>query len=155
MSGMESIQVNGKTYKVQKLGVLETLYLHAEFMHSLGEVVGEVADAIANAFKGKEVEIKEFGASLAKIKPEELKKLQPKIFGQIITPDNRFLGDPMTIEEWFGRPENASDVWEVLVKGGYCLLGEHLPAFLKGMLQKVKKVDPASLPSQTNTPQKQ
>ena len=139
MADIESFLVNEKTYKVQLLGVLDSLYFQAELAQTLGSAVGEIVNLAIKA-KGKigDIDIGELGNSISKINPEALKKIQPKILAQVITPENRFLGDQQTIEEWFSKPENTGDVWEVLIKGAIALLGKYLPSFLKGNLQKEK-----------------
>lgn len=135
MAGIESIVVNEKTYKVQKLGVLDTLYLQAEILRCLGSSIGDIANVIKNA-GGKigSVDMSELGSALSKVNPEDLKTLEPKILSQVITPENKFLGDVVYLEEWFSRPDNAGDVWGVLIRAASVLLGEYLPRFLKGSL---------------------
>lgn len=137
MARIENILVNGKTYKVQTLGVLDSLYFQAELIHALGSSIGEMVEIYAKSNgKAGEIDAGEMGASLAKIDPKTLKELQPKILAQVITPENNFLGDEATIENWFSRPENTGDVWEVLYKGAIVLLGEYRPSFLKGATLK-------------------
>ena len=139
MADIKPILVNEKTYKVQKLDVLETIYLHAEAMHLMGDLVGSLLDLFFRMMKGENVQLPELGTTLAKADPEAIKKLTPLIFKQVITPENTFLADAVTINEWFSRPENKDDVWEVLILATGTLLGEYLPAFLKGMITKREK----------------
>lgn len=130
-NAIENILVNGKTYKVQKLDVLSTIYMHVDFMHILGPALTQAIAVLADLQKGKDINPEDIGYALAKLDPDVVKGLQIKVFAQVITPDNRFLNDPVTIEDWFSRPENSSDVWEVFVWGLKVLLGEHLPSFMK------------------------
>lgn len=116
------------------LGVLDCLYFQAELVCALGSSIGNIVDVFTKAGgKIEKVDAGEIGAALARIEPEKIKALQPKILSQIITPDNRFLGDEQTIEDWFSRPENTGDIWEVIFKGAIKLLGEYRPSFLKGV----------------------
>lgn len=139
MADIKSILVNGKTYKVQKLDVLETIYLHAEVLHSLGNVLGGVLDKIFRLSNKEDVPLEELGSTLAKVNPEVIKKLAPQIFKQVITPKNEFLGDAVAIQAWFSQEENKADVWEVLVKAADVLVGEYLPDFLKKLVRIEKK----------------
>lgn len=142
MARIENILVNGKTYKVQTLGVLDSLYFQAELIHALGSSIGEIVDIVSKAktkdgnIDANNIDAGELGAAIAKVDPKTLKEIQPKILAQVITPENNFLGDEATIENWFSRPENTGDVWEVLYKGAVVLLGEYRPSFLKGMKLK-------------------
>jgi len=137
MQGIESLVVNNKTYKVQKLGVMDSLYFQAELLHILGASLGEIFDLFIKARgDSSKVDAGAFGAALAQINPDALKKIQPKIFQQVITPENKFLGDAIEVENWFSRDENRGDVWEVLIKAGKILLGEYLPSFVIGEHQK-------------------
>lgn len=131
MSAIEQIMVGDKAYKVQKLSVLDTIYFHAEAMHYFGDILGKFLDVYIRGRKGEEVDLAEAGKILTSVNPEAIKTIQPKILSQVVTPENKFLNDPMAIEEWFSRPENAGDVWEVTVKAASVLLGEYLPRFLK------------------------
>lgn len=149
MSAIEQIIVNDKPYKVQKLSVLDTVYFHAEAMHSLGDTICQFLDIFIKLKKKQDVEVSELGKALAHINPEAIRLIQPKILRQVATPENKFLDNEMNIEEWFSRPENASDVWEVTVKAGSILLGEYLPRFLKEVAGTVKTT--AESLSQTNT----
>ena len=143
MARIENILVNGKTYKVQTLGVLDSLYFQAELIHALGSSIGEIVDIVSMAktkdgkIDANNIDAGEIGAAIAKVDPKTLKELQPKILAQVITPENNFLGDEATIENWFSRPENTGDVWEVIYKGAAVLLGEYRPNFLKGVTLKV------------------
>ena len=85
MSSIENIIVNNKTYKVQTLGVLDTLYLQAELVHALGPSIGNIVDILTKA-KGNigNIDAGEIGVALSKIEPETIKKLQTKILSQII-----------------------------------------------------------------------
>lgn len=139
MAEIKQIIVNEKNYKVQKLDVLETIYLHAEFLHELGSLAGSLLDIVFRMSKGENVEITEIGNTLSKADPEAIKKLTPKILQQVITPKNEFLSDAVAIQAWFSQPENKSDIWPVIIAAGNVLLGEHLPDFLKGML-RIKEV---------------
>lgn len=138
-NAIENILVNGKTYKVQKLDVLSTIYMHVDFMHILGPALTQAIAVLADMQKGKDINPEDIGYALAKLDPDVVKGLQIKVFAQVITPDNRFLGDPVTIEDWFSKPENSSDVWEVFVWGLKALLGEHLPSFMKNKALPTEK----------------
>ena len=138
-TGIESFIVSEKTYKVQTLDVLSTIALHVEVMHSLGTIITEVINILADISTGKEAKSADLGIALTKLDPAVVQKLQRTILAQVITPDNRFLSDPVVVEEWFSKPENADDVWEVLVKGGQALLGKHLPRFVRTRIEKSEK----------------
>lgn len=144
MSGIESFVVNNKTYKVQKLGVLDSLYFQAELLHGLGESIGEIIDLYmkASGDSGK-IDAGKLGGALARVSPDTLKKIQPKILSQVITPENKFLADAIEIENWFSKDDNRGDVWEVLFKSGKILLGEYLPSFVRGASQKEKEKNSA------------
>lgn len=130
-NAIENILVNGKTYKVQKLDVLSSIYMHVDFLHILGPSLTQAIAVLADLQKGKEVNPADVGYALSKLDPEVVKGLLVKVFAQVVTPDNRFLSDPVTIEEWFSKPENSEDVWELFAKALKALLGEHLPSFIK------------------------
>ena len=139
MAKIQQFIINEKTYKVQTLGVLDTLYFQAELVTSIGTSLGELADIVRrNKDNIGNMDIGELGCAIAKIDPEKLKKIQPKIFAQVITPENNFLGDESAIENWFGREENAGDVWGVLIKATAFILGEYLPNFFRDMIQGMK-----------------
>lgn len=135
MARIENIIVNNKTYKVQTLGVLDSLYFQAKVVHALGSSVGELFELYYKAKTLGDIDAGELGASLSKINPDALKSIQPEILKQTITPENKFLEDQQYLEEWFSRPENTGDVWEVMYKGALVLLGEYRPNFLRGNLQ--------------------
>lgn len=135
MAQITSILVNNKTYKVQKLDVLETIYLHAEALHLLGDLVGSLLEIWVRVANNENVNVKELGTTLAKADPEAIKKLAPKIYAQVITPENTILGSQDQMESWFSKKENKADPWEVLVKAGAVLLGEYLPDVLKKIFQ--------------------
>lgn len=150
MSAIEKIMVGEKTYSVQKLSVLDAIYFHAEAMHLLGDVVGKFLDIYTKSKTGGIVDLQEVGKAMASVDPEAIRIIQPKILAQVVTPENKFLGDEATIEEWFSRPGNESDVWEVTVKAGGVLLGEYLPRFLRDIVETMKATATQSL-SPTNT----
>lgn len=150
MSAIEQIMVGEKTYKVQKLSVLDTIYFHAEAMHYLGDVIGRFLDIYVQIKKGKELDLAEAGKALTYVDPLAIRALQPKILKQVVTPENKFLDNEMEIENWFSRPENSGDVWDVTVKAGSVLLGEYLPRFLKETIGTMKTAATESL-SQKNT----
>lgn len=131
MSAIEQIIVSDKTYKVQKFSVLDTVYFHAEAMHLLGDVVSQFLDIFVRTQKGENLDVSEIGKALTHLDPEAIRKIQPKILKQVATPENKFLDNEMAVEDWFSRPENSGDVWEVTIKAGSVLLGEYLPRFLK------------------------
>jgi hypothetical protein len=147
MADIIPIIVNDKTYKVQKLEVLDTIYFHAEVLHSMGDMVGLLLDFYFRLSKEKEneekVDIKELGPILSKTDPEAIKKFAPLVFKQVITPTNKFLNDAPTVEEWFSQDNNKADVWPVLIKASGIILGEYLPDFLKGLIKIKKKEEPA------------
>ena len=139
MAKIQQFVINDKTYKVQTLGVLDTLYFQAELVTSIGTSLGELAEILK---KHKDnignTDIGELGCAIAKIDPEKLKKIQPKILAQVITPENEFLNDEISIEKWFGKDENAGDVWGVLIKAAGFILGEYLPNFFRDMIHGIK-----------------
>lgn len=142
MSKIQQFIINNKTYKVQTFSVLDSLYFQAELVTSIGTSLGELANVIKrNKDNLGNVDIGGLGEAIAKIDPEKLKKLQPKVLAQVITPENKFLGDEIAIEDWFNRDENAGDVWGVLIKATGFLLGEYLPNFFReGLLQMKAEV---------------
>lgn len=143
MNKIENIIVNGKTYKVQTLGVIETFQLHLEVGKYLGPAIGIILEGLAN----QQLSIGHIIGALQKVEdPENITKLQRKVFAQVITPKNTFLGDAIAIEEWFG--ENPNDLWEVFIKGLFTLVGEYLPNFANGKLKPAAK---AASKSQKNT----
>lgn len=138
MSEIEKIVIGEKTYSVQRLSVLDTIYFHAEAMHLLGDAAGKILDVYIKAHKKGSMDFEAAGNALARIEPEAIRIIQPKILKQVITPENKFLDNEMTIEEWFSKPENAADVWEVTIKAGAILLGKYLPRFLQEMVEPMK-----------------
>lgn len=138
MAKIEKIIVNGKTYQVQTLGVLDTLSLHLTVTKYLGPAIGKISDVVISMKNGKDVDMSELGKVLADIKPDDVKELQMKVFAQVITPENTFLSDALSVETWFSKPGNEGDVWEVFYKATFELLGEYLPNFIKGMFQKTE-----------------
>lgn len=157
MAEMKSILVNGKQYKVQMLSVLDTIDLHLDTMSSLGGLLGKLAFIWTDVQNGKTLPKEEVTNLFQGIDPEHLKPLKKRVLGQVITPENRFLGDETEIERWFTQPENREDVWEVLVKSTIELLGEYAPSFLKEMTKiGMKKVSEAKeSKSQESTEQTQ
>lgn len=137
--GIENLIINDKTYKVEKFGVLETLGFHVEFMHSLGGIAAEAVNVLADLQQGKRVNTDDIGNALSKLEPEIVKKIQIKVLAQVVTPENRFLNDPVYIEEWFSKTANCNDVWDLMVNAAQILLGEHLPSFLRNTFKKSEK----------------
>lgn len=136
MATIKQFIVNEKTYKVQTLGVLDTLYFQAELVTSIGTSLGELADILKKSGGNLgNADMGELGCAIAKIDPEKLKKIQPKVLAQVITPKNEFLNDETSIEQWFGQDENAGDVWGVLIKATGYILGEYLPNFFRDMMK--------------------
>ena len=152
MSAIEQIIVGDKTYKVQELSVLDTIYFHAEAMRYFGDTVSQFLDIYMKMQKDKEIDMAKVGEALKHIDPEAIRTIQPKILRQVATPENRFLDNEMAIEEWFARPENSGDVWEVTIKAGSVLLGKCLPRFLKEVMGTMKAT--AESLSRTNIEQK-
>ena len=152
MSAIEQIMVGNNIYKVQKLSVLDTIYFHAEAMRYLGDTVSQFLDIYIQMQKTKEIDMVKVGEALKHIDPEAIRIIQPKILRQVATPENKFLDNEMEVEQWFSRPENSGDVWEVTVKAGGVLLGEYLPRFLKETVGKMKAT--AESISRMNTEQK-
>jgi len=135
MSKIENMIINNKTYKVQTLGVIETFILHLEVGKYLGSAIDTFMENVSKAQKGEQVTLGDILKIFQQIEnPEFISALQKKVFAQVITPKNTFLGDPLAIEEWFS--ENPADLWEVFVKGLFVLVGEFLPSFANGMLNK-------------------
>lgn len=149
MSKIEKIIVNNKTYQVQTLGVLDTLNLHLVASKNLGPIIGKISEIALRNKSIKDIEISEIGEVLTKIEPDKIKELQLKTFSQVITPENTFLGDLLSIENWFSREDNAQDVWEVFIKALFLLLGEYLPNSVKGMFMKT--AENSEKQSQKNT----
>ena len=153
MSAIEKIVVGEKTYSVQELSVLDTIYFHAEAMHLLGDAVGKFLDVYVQAKKGGNIDLQELGKAFTAIDPEAIRILQPKILRQVATPENKFLDNEMAVEAWFSQPDNAGYVWELTLKAGGILLGKYLPRFLKEMVDAMKAAATTMTksPSQTNT----
>lgn len=152
MAETKSILVNSKQYKVQTLSVLDTIDLHLDMMASLGGFLGKLALVWTDLKNGKTVSKDEMTSLFSGISTEGLKPLKKRVFGQVITPENKFLSDEMEIEGWFGRPENREDVWDVLVKASIELLGEYAPSFLRDLAnQGLEKVSADKSKSQENT----
>ena len=78
MSAIEKIVVGEKTYSVQELSVLDTIYFHAEAMHLLGDVVGKFLDVYVQAKNGGNIDLQELGKAFTAIDPEAIRILQPK-----------------------------------------------------------------------------
>lgn len=150
MAKISKIIVNGKTYQVQTLGVLDTLSLHLSVTRSLGAALGKITDVILAMKNKEEVDASELGRVLAEIDPGDIQELQLKTFSQVITPENYFLNDTLSIEKWFSGEGNEGDVWEVFAKALVELLGEYLPNSVKGILQGMKK-EVSALKSQSDT----
>ena len=153
MSAIEKIVVGEKTYSVQELSVLDTIYFHAEAMHLLGDAVGKFLDVYVQAKNGGNINLPELGKAFTAIDPEAIRILQPKILRQVVTPENKFLDNEMAVEAWFSKPENAGDIWELTLKAGGILLGKYLPRFLKEMVDAMKAAATSMTksPSPTNT----
>lgn len=154
MAEIKSILVNEKQYKVQMLSVLDTLDLHLDTISSVGGFLGKLALIWAEMQKGNQPPKEEITSIFDGISPEGLKTLKKRVLSQVITPENKFLSDEPSIEDWFSRPENRGDVWEVLVKSTIELLGEYAPNFLRDLAKKgLEKVSEKELKSQNNTEQ--
>ena len=152
MAEMKSILINGKQYKVQTLSVLDTIDLHIDAIESFGETIGKFVLLMADAQNGKEPNNEELSSLCKGINAEKIKPFKKRILSQVITPENQFLSDEITIEQWFSRKENKEDVWEVLIKATNVLLGEYLPNFLRDMAnQGLEKATAGKLKSQENT----
>ena len=135
MSKIENIIVNNKTYKVQTLGVIETFQLHLEVGKYLGPVIEAFFVNVEKAQKGEALTISNIIKLFEKVDDvQKIGEIQKKVFAQVITPKNTFLGDAMAIEDWFG--ENPNDLWEVFIKALFVLVGEYLPSFANGELNK-------------------
>lgn len=135
MSKIENIIVNNKTYKVQTLGVIETFQLHLEVGKYLGPVIEAFFANVEKAQKGEALTISNIIKLFEKVDDvQKIGEIQKKVFAQVITPKNTFLGDAMAVEDWFG--ENPNDLWEVFIKALFVLVGEYLPSFANGELNK-------------------
>ena len=140
---IENIIVNGKTYKVQTMSVLDTFTLHLEVGKHLGNIVGILIEGI----QAKNLPLQKIIEAFQGLEnPESIVKIQRKVMAQVITPKNTFLGDEVAIEEWFSQ--NPNDLWEVFIKALFVLVGEYLPNFGTG--EPAKATEEASQ-SQTNT----
>ena len=156
MAGMKSILVNEKQYKVQMLSVLDSLDLHLDVMTSLGGFLGKIALLWTDLQNGKTLGKDEVTSLFDGVSPEGLKILKKRVFSQVITPENKFLGDEATIEQWFSQEGNKQDVWEVLVKATIELLGEYAPGFLRDMAKNgLEKAKAEQLKSQNTTEKSQ
>ena len=156
MAEIDSILVNDKTYKVQGLSVLDTIDLHIDAIESFGEPLGKLALLIGDIKTGKVPTNDDFCSIFKGINAEKIKPFKKRILAQVITPTNQFLGDDVTIEQWFSKPENMDDVWEVLVKATEKLLGKYLPNFLREIAsQMLVKATAKQSKSQENTENKQ
>lgn len=152
MAEIKPILVNGKQYKVQTLSVLDTIDLHVDAVESFGETIGKYFLMIADAQSGKVPSNEEMASVFNGLKSEKIKPFKKRILAQVVTPENKFLSDEMVIEDWFSRPENKQDVWEVLIKATQELLGEYLPNFLRDMAnQGLEKATAGKLKSQENS----
>lgn len=134
---IKSILVGDKEYKVQMLSVLDSIDLQIEFVSNCGGMISQAMAIFMDYKKGKDIDDSRLAELFKTINPTTLKPIKQKVLARVITPDNRFLADETEIENWFGRPENQGDVWEVLIKGAHALLGEYLPSFLKGMTEQI------------------
>lgn len=156
MSEIKSIVVNEKTYRVQMMSVLDTIDLHVETVACMGGVFGKLASIFIDIKNNKKLPDGTFAELFSSIKPESIREIKKKVLAQVYTPENRILGDEMTIENWFSRPENKGDVWEVLVKATMELLGEYLPGFLRDIMTKgIAKATMAQLKSQNDSDERQ
>lgn len=143
MAKIENIIINNKTYKVQTLSVIETFILHLEVGKYLGSAIDTFFEKASKAKKGDKITAGDILKVFQQIEnPEYISTLQKKVFAQVITPKNTFLSDAMAIEEWFS--ENPSDLWEVFIKGLFVLVGEYLPSFANGMLNKAAETESLS-----------
>ena len=141
MADIKTIQVGNNVYKVQGLSVLDTIDLHIDVVESLGETIGKFVLLLGDLKLGRNPSNEEFAAVFKGVNGEKIKPLKKRILAQVITPENKFLGDDVTIEQWFSKPENKADVWGVLYKAADVLLGEYMPDFLKNMThQGMEKV---------------
>lgn len=134
---IKSILVGDKEYKIQMLSVLDSIDLQIEFVSNCGGLISQAMAIFMDYKKGKDIDDSRLAELFKTINPETLKPIKQKVLARVITPDNRFLADETEIENWFGKPENQGDVWEVLIKGAHALLGEYLPSFLKGMTEQI------------------
>lgn len=134
---IKSILVGDKEYKIQMLSVLDSIDLQIEFVSNCGGLISQAISIFMDYKKGKDIDDSRLAELFKTINPETLKPIKQKVLARVITPDNRFLADETEIENWFGKPENQGDVWEVLIKGAHELLGEYLPSFLKGMTEQI------------------
>jgi len=143
MAEIKAIAINGKTYKVQTLSVLDTLDLHLDAVEAFGESVGKFALLLGDIKMGKQPTNDDFCSIFKGIDSSKIKPFKKRILAQVITPENNFLGDDVTIEGWFSRPENSEDVWPLLLKAMETLLGKYLPNFLRELTTKALEKAPA------------
>ena len=134
---IKSILVGGKEYKVQMLSVLDSIDLQIEFVSNCGGLIAQAISIFMDYKKGKAIEDERIAELFKTINPTSLKPIKEKILARVITPENRFLADESEIEKWFSQKENQGDIWELLIKGAYELLGEYLPSSLKGMTETI------------------
>lgn len=145
-----SFIVNGKTYNVRNLGVIEAINFHLEFVYSMGGFLGSAASLLLDSGlttgKGKKgAETKKItpemiAGVLGQLKPEEANKLIEKVLKRVITPEQMLLDNQASIQDWFGRPENAPDLWLVVFNGMFALLGEYLPSTIRTVVLGFQQV---------------
>lgn len=153
----KDVLIGEKRYKVEILSVLDSIDFQIEFTKGLGGFIGKLGAAWATVQNGKELEKGFLDTLFDGINSETLKVLKKKVFGQVVTPENKYLNDEAYLQEWFSREENKEDVWTVLKEGTVILLGEYTPKFLKDLIQMGQKrisAMQAQLESQTNTAKK-
>ena len=150
MGEFTSFSVNGKTYNIKNFSVFEALSFHIEFMATMGGFIGSAISLFnnkgeepkkgKNAPQGKKTGNDEIAELFAKIKPEETERLMKKVLSRVITPEQICLENQAAANDWFGRPENAGDLWLVCLNGLVSLVGEYLPSGLNTALLGFKKV---------------
>ena len=141
MGEFSSFIVNGKTYNVRNLSVIEALSFHLEFVHSMVGFLGSAASLLLDSGlttgKGKKgaetrkITPEMIAGVLGQLKPEEANKLIEKVLKRVITPEQMLLDNQASIQDWFGRAENAPDLWPVVFNGMFALLGEYLPSTIR------------------------
>lgn len=132
---IKDILVGDKKYKVDTLSVLDTIDFQIEFAKGMGGFIGKIGAAWATKQAGKELTNGFLDNLFDGLNIETVKDLKKKVFAQVITPENKFLGDEAYLQEWFSREENKEDVWVVLKEATVALLGEYTPKFLKEMMK--------------------
>lgn len=134
---MKEIDVNGRTYHIEEMGVRETLTFHVEVMTTFGSSIGTVLSLAIHSAKGDEYDVADsMSAAFSKIEPAKCDKIIDKILSRTITPTNEYLKDPRVLQEWFSA--NPQDLWVVITKALVALVGEYFPTSILKNVESIK-----------------